>query len=105
MDSGNDRGAVGGRRKLSIIPTDAEGYSTRLLKSASNNGKNIFVFPLQEKLSTEPLSYDSVVFQDATIKMHHMWQSNAFATVAFACGVMQWRIKCKLHYIVSFFFL
>ncbi|TDG99288.1 hypothetical protein EPR50_G00209420 [Perca flavescens] len=30
-----------GRRKLSTIPTDAEGYSTRLLKSASNNGKNI----------------------------------------------------------------
>ncbi|XP_052011027.1 uncharacterized protein LOC127663465 [Xyrauchen texanus] len=52
-----------GRRKLSIIPTDAEGYSTRLLKSASNNGKNIvFVIPLQEKLSTEPLSYDSVEF-------------------------------------------
>uniref|UniRef100_A0A9J8DMD7 Uncharacterized protein n=1 Tax=Cyprinus carpio carpio TaxID=630221 RepID=A0A9J8DMD7_CYPCA len=52
-----------GRRKLSIIPTDAEGYSTRLLKSASNNGKNIvFVVPLQEKLSTEPLSYDSVEF-------------------------------------------
>ncbi|XP_013884304.1 uncharacterized protein LOC106532729, partial [Austrofundulus limnaeus] len=52
-----------GQRKLSIIPTDAEGYSTRLLKSASNNGKNIlFVVPLQEKLSTEPLSYDSVEF-------------------------------------------
>uniref|UniRef100_A0A8C1TU23 Uncharacterized protein n=1 Tax=Cyprinus carpio TaxID=7962 RepID=A0A8C1TU23_CYPCA len=52
-----------GRRKLSIIPTDAEGYSTRLLKSASNNGKNIvFVVPLQEKLSTEPLSYNSVEF-------------------------------------------
>ncbi|XP_061582133.1 uncharacterized protein LOC133447318 isoform X3 [Cololabis saira] len=52
-----------GRRKLTIIPTDAEGYSTRLLKSASNNGKNIlFVVPLQEKLSTEPLAYDSVEF-------------------------------------------
>ncbi|XP_039682409.1 uncharacterized protein LOC120575649 [Perca fluviatilis] len=52
-----------GRRKLSTIPTDAEGYSTRLLKSASNNGQNmVFVVPLQEKLSTEPLSYDSVEF-------------------------------------------
>ncbi|KAI9522844.1 hypothetical protein NQZ68_033186 [Dissostichus eleginoides] len=29
-----------GRRKLSIIPTDSEGYSTRLLKTASSNGKN-----------------------------------------------------------------
>ncbi|XP_038554096.1 uncharacterized protein LOC119887344 isoform X2 [Micropterus salmoides] len=52
-----------GHCELSIIPTDAEGYSTRLLKSASNNGKNIvFVVPLQEKLSTEPLFYDSVEF-------------------------------------------
>lgn len=52
-----------GRRKLSIIPTDSEGYSTRLLKSASNNGKNtVFVLPLQETLSTEPLPYDSVEF-------------------------------------------
>ncbi|KAL7400264.1 hypothetical protein ABVT39_009454 [Epinephelus coioides] len=52
-----------GRRKLSIIPTDSEGYATRLLKSASNNGKNtVFVLPLQEMLSTEPLPYDSVEF-------------------------------------------
>lgn len=52
-----------GRRRLSIVPTEAEGYSTKLLKSASNNGKNIlFVVPLQEKLSTEPLSYDSLEF-------------------------------------------
>jgi len=52
-----------GRRKLSIIPTDSEGYSTRLLKTASNNGKNImFVIPLQEQLSTEPLPYDSAEF-------------------------------------------
>lgn len=52
-----------GRRKLSVLPTDLEGYSTRLLKSSSNNGKNtIFVVPLQEQLSTEPLPYDSVEF-------------------------------------------
>ncbi|KAI2645019.1 E3 ubiquitin-protein ligase UPL1 [Labeo rohita] len=53
----------GGRRKLSIIPTDSDGYSTRLLKSMSNNGKNIlFVVPLQEQLSIEPLPFDSVEF-------------------------------------------
>ncbi|XP_073706232.1 uncharacterized protein [Garra rufa] len=53
----------GGRRKLSIIPTDCDGYSTRLLKSMSNNGKNIlFVVPLQEQLSIEPLPFDSVEF-------------------------------------------
>ncbi|CAL8315343.1 unnamed protein product [Arctogadus glacialis] len=52
-----------GRRKLSIIPTESEGYSTRLLKSASNNGKNtMFIVPLQEQLSTEPLPYDSAEF-------------------------------------------
>ncbi|XP_053345670.1 uncharacterized protein LOC128515610 [Clarias gariepinus] len=53
----------GGRRKLSIIPTDSDGYSTRLLKSVSNNGKNmLFVVPLQEQLSIEPLPFDSVEF-------------------------------------------
>ncbi|XP_053356378.1 uncharacterized protein LOC128527807 isoform X2 [Clarias gariepinus] len=53
----------GGRRELSIIPTDSDGYSTRLLKSVSNNGKNmLFVVPLQEQLSIEPLPFDSVEF-------------------------------------------
>ncbi|KAL1249301.1 hypothetical protein QQF64_020306, partial [Cirrhinus molitorella] len=51
------------RQKLSIIPTDSDGYSTRLLKLVSNNGKNmLFVVPLQEQLSTEPLPFDSVEF-------------------------------------------
>uniref|UniRef100_A0A8C2CU55 Uncharacterized protein n=1 Tax=Cyprinus carpio TaxID=7962 RepID=A0A8C2CU55_CYPCA len=51
------------RRKLSIIPTDSDGYSTRLLKLVSNNGKNmLFLVPLQEQLSTEPLPFDSVEF-------------------------------------------
>ncbi|XP_052450474.1 uncharacterized protein LOC128011792 [Carassius gibelio] len=51
------------RRKLSIIPTDSDGYSTRLMKLVSNNGKNmLFVVPLQEQLSTEPLPIDSVEF-------------------------------------------
>lgn len=56
---------IGGSRrcKLSIIPTDNEGYSTRLLKSVSNNGKDIvFVVPLQEQLSTEALPFDSPEF-------------------------------------------
>ncbi|XP_046891191.1 tripartite motif-containing protein 16-like isoform X2 [Hypomesus transpacificus] len=52
-----------GRRKLTIIPIDSEGYSTRVLKAASNNGKNtIYVVPIQEHLSTEPLPYDSPEF-------------------------------------------
>ncbi|XP_073670929.1 uncharacterized protein [Paramisgurnus dabryanus] len=53
----------GGQRKLSVIPTDSEGYSTRLLKSSTNNGKNVlYVVPLQEELSTEPLPYGSAEF-------------------------------------------
>ena len=52
-----------GRRKLTIIPTDSEGYSTCVLKAASNNGKNtIYVVPIQEHPSTEPLPYDSPEF-------------------------------------------
>ncbi|KAL7396910.1 hypothetical protein ABVT39_013480 [Epinephelus coioides] len=52
-----------GRRKLSVIATDSEGYSARLLKLASNNGKNvIFVVPLQEQLSKEPLPCDAPEF-------------------------------------------
>lgn len=52
-----------GRRKLTLVPTDSDGYSTRLLKSVSKNGKNtLFVVPLQEQLSTEPLPYDAEEF-------------------------------------------
>lgn len=52
-----------GRRKLTLIPTDSDGYSTRLLKSVSKNGKNmLFLVPLQEQLSIEPLPYDAVEF-------------------------------------------
>ncbi|CAL8359608.1 unnamed protein product [Boreogadus saida] len=47
-----------GRRKLSIIPTESEGYSTRLLKSASNNGKNtMFISWLFQEL----LSHAAVI--------------------------------------------
>ncbi|KAI7801370.1 hypothetical protein IRJ41_009459 [Triplophysa rosa] len=52
-----------GAMKLSVIPTDSDGYSARLLKSVSNNGKNmLFVVPLQEQLAVEPLPFDSVEF-------------------------------------------
>ncbi|XP_067227454.1 uncharacterized protein [Chanodichthys erythropterus] len=52
-----------GQRKLTLIPTDSDGYSTRLLKSVSKNGKNmLYVVPLQEQLSIEPLPYDAVEF-------------------------------------------
>ncbi|XP_016341880.1 uncharacterized protein LOC107688673, partial [Sinocyclocheilus anshuiensis] len=52
-----------GRRKLSMLLTDAEGYTLRALKSASNNGKNVlYVVPIQETLSVDPLPYDAPEF-------------------------------------------
>ncbi|XP_062409026.1 uncharacterized protein LOC134099994 [Sardina pilchardus] len=52
-----------GQRKLMVVPLDAEGYTGRQLKSASNNGKNvIFLAPVQEELDTEPLPYNSAEF-------------------------------------------
>lgn len=52
-----------GRRKLSMILTDAEGYTLQALKSASNNGKNVlYLVPIQEALSTDPLPYDAPEF-------------------------------------------
>lgn len=52
-----------GQRKLSLLPPEAEGYSARQLKIASNNGKNtLFIMPLQEELDTTPLPQDDSFF-------------------------------------------
>ena len=52
-----------GRLRLSVIPTDSEGYSTHLLRSATSNGKNVvYIIPLQEQLCTLPLPYDCAEF-------------------------------------------
>ncbi|KAI7789505.1 hypothetical protein IRJ41_007610 [Triplophysa rosa] len=46
-----------------MILTDAEGYTLRALKSASNNGKHVlYLVPIQEALSTDPLPYDAPEF-------------------------------------------
>ncbi|XP_062393652.1 G2/M phase-specific E3 ubiquitin-protein ligase-like isoform X2 [Sardina pilchardus] len=45
-----------GRRKLTVIPPEAEGYSVKALRAVSTGGKAIlFIVPLQERLDTSPL--------------------------------------------------
>ncbi|XP_029979546.1 uncharacterized protein LOC115411511 isoform X2 [Sphaeramia orbicularis] len=52
-----------GRRKLTVIPPEAEGYTTKALQAVSAGGKAIFyIVPLQETLDTSPLPPDSQHF-------------------------------------------
>lgn len=52
-----------GQRKLSVVPTEAEGYTAMVLKSASNNGKYImYIVPLQEQIDVSPLPHDAPEF-------------------------------------------
>ncbi len=45
-----------GRRKLSVIPLEAEGYTGAILRSASGGGKFVlFIVPLQDELDLTPL--------------------------------------------------
>ncbi|XP_026100039.1 uncharacterized protein LOC113070834 [Carassius auratus] len=53
-----------GRRKTTPLPQETEGYTAKVLKSSSNNGKNvIYIVPLQEKIDTTPLPYDAEEFE------------------------------------------
>ncbi|KAK7882204.1 hypothetical protein WMY93_028378 [Mugilogobius chulae] len=53
-----------GQRKLNIIPMDAEGYTGLQIRHASNSGKiTLFLVPLQESMSTEPLPLDAPEFR------------------------------------------
>ncbi|KAK7125348.1 hypothetical protein R3I93_010121 [Phoxinus phoxinus] len=52
-----------GQRKTTPLPQGAEGYTAKVLKSSSNNGKNvIYIVPLQEKIDTTPLPFDAAEF-------------------------------------------
>ncbi|XP_023822114.1 uncharacterized protein LOC105356421 isoform X2 [Oryzias latipes] len=52
-----------GRRKLTSVLQGPEGYTFDTLKGASCSGKNtLFLVPLQEQLSVQPLPYDSPEF-------------------------------------------
>ncbi|CAJ1057693.1 uncharacterized protein LOC115411511 isoform X2 [Xyrichtys novacula] len=58
MESGGS-----GRRKLTVIPPEEEGYTTKALRAASAGGKATFyIVPLQETLDTYPLPPDSTHF-------------------------------------------
>ncbi|XP_039467119.1 uncharacterized protein LOC120439868 isoform X3 [Oreochromis aureus] len=52
-----------GRRKVTVIPPETEGYSVKTLKAVSGGGKSTFyIVPLQETLDTSPLPPDSQHF-------------------------------------------
>ncbi|XP_031144034.1 uncharacterized protein LOC116042047 [Sander lucioperca] len=54
-----------GQRKTTPLVHGSQGYTAKILKSSSNNGKNIiYIVPLQEKIDTTPLPYDSPEFQN-----------------------------------------
>lgn len=53
-----------GQRRITPLPQGSEGYTTKILKTSSNGGKNvIYIIPLQERTDTTPLPYDAEEFQ------------------------------------------
>ncbi|CAI5646093.1 uncharacterized protein LOC100707485 isoform X2 [Oreochromis niloticus] len=59
-----------GRRKLTVIPPETEGYSVKTLKAVSGGGKSTFyIVPLQETLDTSPLPPDSQHFSKMPKKL------------------------------------
>ncbi|XP_058624267.1 uncharacterized protein LOC131535732 [Onychostoma macrolepis] len=52
-----------GRRRISVIPLEAEGYKGSVIKSASGGGKNfLYIVPLQDELDMTPLPPDAPEF-------------------------------------------
>ncbi|XP_056329648.1 uncharacterized protein LOC130241741 isoform X1 [Danio aesculapii] len=52
-----------GRRRLSAVPLDSEGYTGSLIKNASGGGKNLlYIVPLQDELDLMPLPPDAPEF-------------------------------------------
>ncbi|XP_013855689.1 uncharacterized protein LOC106511483, partial [Austrofundulus limnaeus] len=51
-----------GSRKLSLVPPDDIGYTGKILKAASRGGKNLFIAPIQEELSIDPLPLNDESF-------------------------------------------
>ncbi|XP_055021239.1 uncharacterized protein LOC129412152 [Boleophthalmus pectinirostris] len=52
-----------GSRKLALVSPDDAGYTGRLLKSAAQGGKKLFIVPLQEDLDTSPLELTDEAFK------------------------------------------
>ncbi|KAL0973593.1 hypothetical protein UPYG_G00206740 [Umbra pygmaea] len=52
-----------GRRRLTAVPLESEGYTGSVIRSASVGGRNIlFIVPLQEQLDLTPLPVDAPEF-------------------------------------------
>nr|XP_055032086.1 uncharacterized protein LOC129420934 isoform X2 [Misgurnus anguillicaudatus] len=51
-----------GSRKLSLVAPDETGYTGMMLKSISRGGKSLFIAPIQEELSTNPLPLNDEAF-------------------------------------------
>ncbi|XP_038149496.1 uncharacterized protein LOC119788870 isoform X2 [Cyprinodon tularosa] len=54
-----------GQRKTTPLPQSSVGYTSKILKSSSNNGKiTIYIVPLQEKIDIVPLPYNAPEFEN-----------------------------------------
>ncbi|XP_073805177.1 uncharacterized protein [Danio rerio] len=54
-----------GQRKTATLPQGSQGYTAKILKASSNNGKNvIYIVPLQEEIDITPLPYDAPEFKN-----------------------------------------
>lgn len=52
-----------GQRKLTLVQPESEGYNSKLLKTASNSGRNmLFIIPIQDEIDTTPLPADAPEF-------------------------------------------
>ncbi|XP_028323837.1 uncharacterized protein LOC114478851 isoform X2 [Gouania willdenowi] len=52
-----------GRRKLTLVPQGSQGYTAKMLKTNTSNGKHmLYIIPLQEKLDVTPLPHDAQEF-------------------------------------------
>lgn len=52
-----------GRRKLTVVPPDSEGYTGSLLKMATTAGKTaLYMVPLQDELCLDPLPFSAEEF-------------------------------------------
>ncbi|XP_017569473.2 uncharacterized protein zgc:112970 [Pygocentrus nattereri] len=53
-----------GRRKLTVVPPDSEGYTASLIKTVTSTGKTaVYIVPLQDELSLDPLPFSAEEFE------------------------------------------
>ncbi|XP_014187163.2 uncharacterized protein LOC102296913, partial [Haplochromis burtoni] len=52
-----------GSRKLSLVPPADIGYTGTILKAASHGGKNVYIAPIQEELSNDPVPLSDESFR------------------------------------------